>query len=89
LNGDLDAIDRAFDAIKPTPKMIARAYALFLMGQSPFAMSEPNRLIINTLQYMVAEKAARRMDIMTRVLIGLTVVVAVTAIADILMRQCG
>jgi hypothetical protein len=90
LNGDLDAIDRAFNEIKPTTQIIARAYALCLIGTSPFQLSQANRLIINTLQYRVAEDAARRMDFMTRAIVGLTVVLALAAVADIVMRwHCG
>jgi hypothetical protein len=89
MNGDLDAIDRAFDEIKPTARSIARAYALCLMANAPFQNSEANRLIIGSLQYRLTEETSRKLTLLTWWLVVPTVFLALVGFFDIVMRLRG
>jgi hypothetical protein len=86
LNGDLDAIDRVFDEVKPTAKSIAMAYALCLMANAPFQSSEANRLIIGSLQYRLTEETTRKLNVLTWWLVVPTVILALLAIVDSVTR---
>lgn len=81
VNGDLDAIDRAFEEQKPTTRTLTRAYAMCLMNMSPFG-AEATRLILSTLQYRLAEKSARRLYALTWVIATLTGVLIVFGLFD-------
>jgi hypothetical protein len=89
VNGDLDAIDRAFKEQKPTTRTLTRAYALCLMSTAKFSQTEATRLILGTLQYQLAEKTARRLYVLTWVIASLTLVLACFGIFDVYMRLCG
>jgi hypothetical protein len=82
VQGDLDAIDRAFRDLEPTTLMIARAYAICL-SVAPFSGTEAPRLILNTLQFAVGEKTARRLNVLNwwiAILSGVLVVFGLIAI---------
>jgi hypothetical protein len=91
LKGDLDAIDRAFEELKPDTKILTRAYALCLMNGSPFAGTEATRLILSALQYQVAEKTARRLNQLTWAIAGFTVILVGFGVFDAYCRlhECG
>ncbi len=86
--GDPDAIDRAFNELKPTTKTITRAY-VFCLCIPPFYGLEAPRLILNTLQYQLAEKTARRLNVLTGVLVILTLLLIAFGIFDVCMRLNG
>jgi len=83
--GDVDAIERAFQELKPTTITLARAYALCLSTQ-PFASTEGSRLMLSTLQYALAEKTAARLNILTWALVIVGVIVGGV---DIYLRLSG
>jgi hypothetical protein len=87
-NGDLDAIDRAFNEQKPTTRTLTRAYALCL-NTPPFSNTAAPRLILSTLQYRLAEKTAHRLYVLTRVIASLTLVLIVFGSVDVYMRLHG
>jgi hypothetical protein len=89
LGGDLDAIDRAFKELKPDTRILTRAYTLCLISGSPFAGMEATRLILNTLQYRLAEKTACRVLALTVVLAILTFGLFVFGVFDVYMRLHG
>jgi hypothetical protein len=85
LRGDLEAIDRAFKELKPTTKTLTRAYTLCLNTQ-PFSQSAATRLILSTLQYQLAEKTARRLNVLTGVPVFLTLLLTGFGIFDVYMQ---
>jgi hypothetical protein len=87
-HGDVDAIDRAFATLKPTPRTLARAYALCLTTP-PFSQSEATRLILSTLQFAVAEESGRKLNVLTGWLIALTVALVAFNVFDLWLRLCG
>jgi hypothetical protein len=87
--GDLDAIDRAFKELKPDTRMLTRAYTLCLISGTEFSGHEATRLILNTLQYQLAEKTAQRIKHLTWVLVAFTGVLIVFGVIDICMRLHG
>ena len=86
--GDPDAIDRAFNEQRPTTRTLTRAYALCL-STSPYSGTEATRLILSTLQYRLAEKTAHRLNVLTGVLVFLTLVLIGFGIFDVCMRLHG
>jgi hypothetical protein len=86
--GDLEAIDRAFDELKPTTKTLTRAYTLCL-HTAPFSGTEATRLILSTLQYQLAEKSAHRLNVLNAWIVALTVLLLVFGIVDIVLRLRG
>lgn len=88
LRGDLDAIDRAFNEQKPTTRTLTRAYILCL-NTPPFANTEATRLILGTLQYRLAEKTAHRLNVLTAVLVFLTLALIGFGIFDVYTRLHG
>jgi hypothetical protein len=88
IKGDLDAIDRAFKELKPTTATLTRTYTI-LLTTAPFSSMEAPRLILNTLQYRLAEKTAQRLYVLTWVLVVLTVGLFGFGIFDICMRLHG
>jgi hypothetical protein len=88
--GVLDVLERAFEELKPTSKTIAQAYALCLT-RAPFSNSEANRLILNTrlqvalMEEHVAaqERMSRTINILTAVLVVLTLLLVVFGGADL------
>jgi hypothetical protein len=89
LNGDVSAIDRAFKELNPTAETLTRAYALCLINGTPFCGSEATRLILNALQNRLAEKTAHRLNVLTGVLVFLTVVLIGFGVFDVYMRLHG
>jgi hypothetical protein len=89
VNGDLDAIDRAFKELKPDTRILTRAYTLCLMNGTPFSGAEAPRLVLNTLQYQLAEKTAQRIKQLTWALVGFTIVLIGFGVIDICMRLHG
>jgi hypothetical protein len=87
-NGDLDAIERAFNEHKPNTRTLTRAYTLCLTT-SPFSNKETTRLILSTLQYWLAEKTAHRLYVLTWVIASLTLVLISFGAFDVYMRLCG
>jgi hypothetical protein len=88
LKGDLDAMDRALAEVKPTTQDVAKAHALCLTT-APYSGSEATRLIVNSLQYAVAEKTAHKLNVLTGWLVALTVLLAIFGGFDIIMRLRG
>jgi hypothetical protein len=89
VRGDLDAIDRAFKELKPDTRILTRAYTLCLMNGTPFSGTEATRLILNTLQYQLAEKTAKRLNVFTVFLVLLTLGLFGFGIFDVYMRLHG
>jgi hypothetical protein len=89
VRGDLDAIDRAFKELKPDTRILTRAYTLCLMNGTPFSGTEATRLILETLQYRLAEKTAHRLNVLTGLLVFLTVVLIGFGVFDVCMRLHG
>jgi hypothetical protein len=85
LNGDLNAIDRAFKALKANTRILTRAYTLCLIN-GPFSQAQATRLILETLQYRLAEKTAHRLNVLTWVLVILTVGLFCFGAFDVYMR---
>jgi hypothetical protein len=88
VRGDLDAIGRAFDEIKPNTRTLARAYALCL-NTPPFSQTEATRLILHTLQYALAEKTADKLNALTKALVFLTLALLLFGVFDIYLRMRG
>lgn len=92
-----DTLDKALADLKASSNDIARAYALCLT-QTPFSTSEANRLIIDSRlkvalvqEHVAAQKRmGRTLNILTWVLVVLTVVLVVFGGIDILgkVRAC-
>jgi hypothetical protein len=93
---DPDALDKALTDLKASAKDIARAYAFCLTAGSPFA-AEATRLILATrLQVVLTQEhvAAQRamgatINILTGVLVFLTVVLVILGSIDIWEKLCG
>lgn len=88
LRGDPDALDRAFNDLKPTTATLIRAYTLCL-NTAPFSGTEATRLILSTLHYRLTEKTTHRLNVLTGVLVFLTVVLIGFGIFDVYMRLHG
>jgi hypothetical protein len=86
--GDLDALERAFKRLKPTTATFARAYTISLT-KPPFSGDEANRLILNTLQFAIAEETTQKLTILTRWLVVMTFVLVGFGVFDVVMRLCG
>jgi len=82
VGGDLDTLDKTFEQLKPTTRTLARAYTLCLTTP-PFSNTEATRLILNTLQFALAEQAARKLNVLTGWLIGLTVLLLAFGVFEI------
>jgi hypothetical protein len=90
LNSGPDTLDKALTDLKASAKDIARAYALCLT-QVPFSSNAANRLILDTrlqvalVQEHVAahERMGSKVNILTWVLILLTVVLVIFGIINI------
>jgi hypothetical protein len=87
-NGDLDAIDRAFNEQKLTTRTLTRAYVLCL-NTPPFSNTAATGLILSTLQYRLAEKTAHRLYVLTWVIASLTLVLIGFGAFDVYMRLYG
>lgn len=93
---DKEALDRAFIELKPPARDIARAYALCL-HTAPFASTEKTRLALNArLQVALMEehvaaqqRMGRTMEILTWVLIWLTVLLGVFGIFEFFHLLAG
>jgi len=90
VRGDLDALRRALEEQKPTTTTLAQAYTLCLT-MAPFSGTQATGLVLQTLQYALAEKAAHQLTVLTRWLVALTVVLTVFGVVDVLLRlrSCG
>jgi hypothetical protein len=88
LQGDPDAIDRAFKELKQTTKTMTRAYIVCL-STAPFSGTEATRLILSTLQFQLAEKTARRLNQLTWALVAFTAVLIGFGVFDVFMRLHG
>lgn len=88
VRGDLEALDKAFTELKPTTRTLSRAYGLCLTTH-PFSGTEATRLLLNTLQYSIAEKSAHQLTVLTRWVVALTVLIALLGLVDVALRICG
>lgn len=89
LNGDLNAIDRVFKELKPNTSTLTRAYTLCLISGTPFSGTEATRLILETLQFRLAEKTTHRLNELTWALVVFTVVLIGFGAFDVYMRLHG
>jgi DUF917 family protein len=86
--GDVNAIGRAFVELEPNTLILAQAYAMCLVTP-PFSQTEATRLVLNTLQFALAEKAARKLNVLTGWLIALTMLLAAFGIVDLVLKLRG
>lgn len=87
-HGDADATERAFEELKPNAVTICQAYALCLTVQEfnpqSYRLILAARLQLELTQEHVAaqERMGRKLERLTRVLIVLTIALAVFGLAD-------
>jgi hypothetical protein len=88
VRGDPDAVGKAFADLKPTTRTVSQAYAICLTT-APFSGTEATRLMLNTLQFMLAEQSARRLNVLNAWIAWLTGLVAAFGIIDVALRLRG
>ena len=80
--GDVNALKEAFQTLKPDAVTVAQAQTLCLTT-APFSTSEATRLALNAMQSAISERGARKLILLTWVLVALTVALLFATAWDI------